>query len=176
MTTFWPKLQSCALLAACVCADLDAAHAGVVAVAGRVLPGTCAVKSGGDTFEVSLPRVDADRLRAAGDEAAHTAWFVDLECAAAGGQVALGFESPTHHDPATGDLAPQGPNAAANLRLALYDAAGNRKRFDGSVHPGQYLPVIAGPIRLQYLLVYRALGRVSPGRADANATFVIVHI
>lgn len=143
---------------------------------GEIVASTCDASNTGD-LAVDLGKVDVRNFAASGDTAGRSAVNISLTCSAAS-QVAVRISNSNGGvNPATGRLvptAPGGETAATGVEIGLFDVTGAAQGVNAA--PTNFTAVGTGnPAILAYTAAYVSTGSVTPGKANASATFELAY-
>ena len=165
------------LLAAAALAPMASfASDGTINFSGQITDQTCTINGGQPTFTVTLPKVSASTLAAAGSQAGSTRVPLTLtNCTPASGGVRLYFEPGANVDYTTGRLN-VAAGGAQKVQIGLFnDAAGTSKVNIGAMTGGQntaFFPIAAdGTANPVYYALYVSQGGATSGATTTSVTY-----
>jgi major type 1 subunit fimbrin (pilin) len=176
------KFFSAAAMGAALIAITPLAHAfdGTITFDGEVVADTCTVSTGtsGD-FSVSLPKVPATSLAAAGQWAGRTPFQINLVgCSGANTLASAYFEPSGSVNPVTGRLLNDtGAGQATGVEIGLLNDTYGSIFVGGGVltNNGSAVDVSSGSGDLQYFAQYEATAPATVGLVNSRVQYTLIY-
>ena len=143
-------------------------------ITGELMTSTCSVGSTGGTITVPMGKVDLASVNAS-TRAGQKNFTIALDCSGSGASQDVGVRFGGTPDGSTGNLALTAASSAANVGVALYDAAGNQQKIGED--PAVWVTIAAGGSgQLDYSAWYASPAQnARAGTANASGDFVVVY-
>ena len=143
-------------------------------ITGELMNSTCSVGSTGGTITVPMGKVDLASVNAS-TRAGQKNFTIALDCSGSGASQDVGVRFGGTPDGSTGNLALTAASSAANVGVALYDAAGNQQKIGED--PAVWVTIAAGGSgQLDYSAWYASPARnAQAGTANASGDFVVLY-
>lgn len=143
-------------------------------ITGELMTSTCSVGSTGGTITVPMGKVDLASVNAS-TRAGQKNFTIALDCSGSGASQDVGVRFGGTPDGSTGNLALTAASSAANVGVALYDAAGNQQKIGED--PAVWVTIAAGGSgQLDYSAWYASPAQnATAGTANASGDFVVLY-
>ena len=143
-------------------------------ITGELMTSTCSVGSTGGTITVPMGKVDLASVNAS-TRAGQKNFTIALDCSGSGASQDVGVRFGGTPDGSTGNLALTAASSAANVGVALYDAAGNQQKIGED--PAVWVTIAAGGGgQLDYSAWYASPGQnAQAGTANASGDFIVLY-
>ncbi|MHC1666759.1 fimbrial protein [Stenotrophomonas geniculata] len=143
-------------------------------ITGELMTSTCSVGSTGGTITVPMGKVDLASVNTS-TRAGQKNFTIALDCSGSGASQDVGVRFGGTPDGSTGNLALTAASSAANVGVALYDAAGNQQKIGED--PAVWVTIAAGGSgQLDYSAWYASPAQnARAGTANASGDFVVVY-
>jgi len=143
-------------------------------ITGELMTSTCSVGSTGGTITVPMGKVDLASVNAS-TRAGQKNFTIALDCSGSGASQDVGVRFGATPDGSTGNLALTAASSAANVGVALYDAAGNQQKIGED--PAVWVTIAAGGSgQLDYSAWYASPGQnAQAGTANASGDFIVLY-
>lgn len=143
-------------------------------ITGELMNSTCSVGSTGGTITVPMGKVDLASVNA-NARAGQKNFTIALDCSGSGASQDVGVRFGGTPDGSTGNLALTAASSAANVGVALYDAAGNQQKIGED--PAVWVTIAAGGSgQLGYSAWYASPAQnATAGTANASGDFVVLY-
>lgn len=143
-------------------------------ITGELMTSTCSVGSTGGTITVPMGKVDLASVNAS-TRTGQKNFTIALDCSGSGASQDVGVRFGGTPDGSTGNLALTAASSAANVGVALYDAAGNQQKIGED--PAVWVTIAAGGSgQLDYSAWYASPGQnAQAGTANASGDFIVLY-
>lgn len=150
------------------------ASAETLEITGELMTSTCSVGSTGGTITVPMGKVDLASVNAS-SRAGQKNFTIALDCSGSGASQDVGVRFGGTPHGSTGNLALTAASSAANVGVALYDAAGNQQKIGED--PAVWVTIAAGGSgQLDYSAWYASPAQnAQAGTANASGDFVVLY-